>query len=106
VETIKENGNSVDFFISIPQEQRRFLVPKGSVTVDGVSLTLNETTKTGFRLTIIPHTLKESLFGSYSTGHRVNIETDMFARYIYHLFNPEKKESLSWDQVDKISALY
>jgi riboflavin synthase len=106
VEKIKENGNSVDFFISIPQEQRRFLVPKGSVTVDGVSLTLNEATKTGFRLTIIPHTLKESLFGSYSTGHRVNIETDMFARYIYHLFNPEKKESLSWDQVDKISALY
>lgn len=106
VEKITNNGNSVDFFISIPQEQRRFLVPKGSVTVDGVSLTINETTQTGFRLTIIPHTLKESLFGSYSIGHRVNIETDMFARYIYHLFNPEKKASLSWDQVDKISALY
>lgn len=103
---IKDNGNSVDFFISIPQEHRRFLIPKGSVTVDGVSLTINEVTQEGFRLTIIPHTLKESLFGSYTRGDMVNIETDMFARYIYHLFNPEKKESVSWADIDKISALY
>jgi len=103
---IKDNGNSVDFFISIPQEHRRFLIPKGSVTVDGVSLTINEVTQDGFRLTIIPHTLKESLFGSYTRGHKVNIETDMFARYIFHLFNPEKKASMSWNDIDKISALY
>jgi riboflavin synthase len=103
---IKDNGNSVDFFISIPEEHRRFLIPKGSVTVDGVSLTVNEVTETGFRLTIIPHTVKESLFGTYTRGHIVNIETDMFARYIFHLFNPEKKASVSWNDIDKISALY
>ncbi len=103
---IRDNGNSIDFYLSIPQDQRRFLVPKGSVTVDGVSLTINEVTAEGFRLTIIPHTLKESLFGVYKIGHRVNIETDMFARYIYHLFNPEQKQSLTWDDVSKISALY
>ncbi len=103
---IKDNGNSVDFFISIPGEYRRFLVPKGSVTVDGVSLTINEVTEKGFRLTIIPHTIKESLFGTYTRGHKVNIETDMFARYIYHLFNPDKKKSVSWADIDKISALY
>ncbi len=103
---IQDNGNSVDFYINIPESQRRFLVPKGSVTVDGVSLTINEVTSEGFRLTIIPHTLKESLFGVYKPGHEVNIETDMFARYIYHLFNPEQKQSLSWDDVSKISALY
>jgi len=106
VTEIKDNGNSVDFFISIPEEHRRFLIPKGSVTVDGVSLTINEVTETGFRLTIIPHTMKESLFGSYTRGHKVNIETDMFARYIYHLFNPEKKASVSWADIDKIAALY
>lgn len=106
VQKIKDNGNSVDFFISIPEAYRRFLIPKGSVTVDGVSLTINEVTDSGFRLTIIPHTLKESLFGSYTLGHKLNIETDMFARYIFHLFNPEKKNSLSWDDIDKISALY
>ncbi len=106
INRIQDNGNSIDFYISIPQKHRRFLIPKGSVTVDGVSLTINEVTEDGFRLTIIPHTLKESLFGIYTLGHRVNIETDMFARYIFHLFNPEKKESLSWDEIDKISALY
>lgn len=103
---IQDNGNSIDFYVSIPQEHRRFLIPKGSVTVDGVSLTINEVTEEGFRLTIIPHTLKESLFGVYTLGHKVNIETDMFARYIFHLFNPEKKKSVSWDEIDKISALY
>lgn len=103
---IQDNGNSIDFYVSIPQEHRRFLIPKGSVTVDGVSLTINEVTEEGFRLTIIPHTLKESLFGIYTLGHKVNIETDMFARYIFHLFNPEKKKSVSWDEIDKISALY
>ncbi len=106
ISKIQDNGNSIDFYVSIPQEHRRFLIPKGSVTVDGVSLTINEVTKEGFRLTIIPHTLKESLFGVYTLGHKVNIETDMFARYIFHLFNPEKKKSVSWDEIDKISALY
>ncbi len=106
ISKIQDNGNSIDFYVSIPQEHRRFLIPKGSVTVDGVSLTINEVTEEGFRLTIIPHTLKESLFGAYTLGHKVNIETDMFARYIFHLFNPEKKKSVSWDEIDKISALY
>jgi len=106
ITAIKNNGNSTDFFISIPQAHRRFLIPKGSVSVDGVSLTINEVLDDGFRLTIIPHTIKESLFGSYTQGHKVNIETDMFARYIFHLFNPDKKKSVSWDEIDKISALY
>jgi len=103
---IQDNGNSTDFFISIPEEFRHFLIPKGSITVDGVSLTINEVLDDGFRLTIIPHTMKESLFGTYTLGHKVNIETDMFARYIFNLFNPEKKKSVSWDDVSRISALY
>ena len=103
---IQDNGNSIDFYVSIPEEHRRFLVPKGSVTVDGVSLAVKDVTEDGFRLTIIPHTLKESLFGVYTLGYKVNIETDMFARYIFHLFNPEKKKSVSWDEIDKISSLY
>ncbi len=106
ISKVQDNGNSTDFFISIAEEFRHFLVPKGSVTVDGVSLTINEVIDDGFRLTIIPHTIKESLFGTYKLGHKVNIETDMFARYIFHLFNPEKKKSVSWDDVSRISALY
>jgi len=103
---IKNNGNSTDFFISIPAEFQNFLVPKGSITVDGVSLTINEVLDNGVRLTIIPHTVKESLFGSYTKGHKVNIETDMFARYIFHLFKPKGNKSASWDEINKITALY
>lgn len=106
ITNIKDNGNSTDFFISIPEEFRKFLIPKGSITVDGVSLTINEVLEYGFRLTIIPHTIKKSLFGTYKLGHKVNIETDMFARYIFHLFNPEKKKSVSWDDISRITALY
>ena len=82
----------------------RFIIPKGSVTIDGVSLTINEVKKDRFRLTIIPHTLEKTLMSSYVVGRRVNIETDMFARYLYHMFKKEK--ALDWDSVDRIMAIY
>jgi riboflavin synthase len=63
------------------------VIPKGSITIDGVSLTVNDVSKKGFRLTIIPHTLEKTLIGSYKVGQKVNVETDMFARYLYHMFN-------------------
>jgi len=80
-------------------------VPKGSITIDGVSLTVNEVFESSFRLTIIPITMKETLFGSYQKGTRVNIETDMFARYIDHILQ-HKKSSLDWSTVNRMSALY
>ena len=97
-----ENGS--DFYISIPSEFIKFVIPKGSITVDGVSLTVNEVFEDSFRLTIIPITLKHTLFNSYMINDLVNIETDMFARYIYHMFN--KKNQVSWEQIDKMMALY
>ena len=101
---IEKSGNSTDFYIKIPKENAKYLVPKGSITVDGVSLTINDVKETTFRLTIIPHTIKNTLFKRYKVGTRVNIETDMFARYIYHMFKKEK--NLSWDEVDRIMASY
>ena len=108
VKSIKSNGNSTDFFISLPNEYLKFIIPKGSVTIDGVSLTVNEVLKDSFRLTIIPHTVKNTLFKNYKVGTKVNLETDMFARYIYNMFKPNKdnKESLSWGDVDRIMANY
>ncbi len=102
---IKNNGNSYDVFVEIDPKQIAYIVPKGSITIDGVSLTVNEVFKSSFRLTIIPITMKETLFGSYKRGSRVNIETDMFARYIEHII-AHKKGALDWDTVDHISALY
>ena len=100
---ITKNGNSFDFFIAVPKKFLRYIIPKGSITIDGVSLTINDTTQEYFRLTIIPHTFNNTLFKTYKIGTKVNIETDMFARYIYHMFN---KTDLTWDEVDRITALF
>ena len=105
VTQIKNNGNSYDVFIEIDPNFIAYIVPKGSITIDGVSLTVNDVFESSFRLTIIPITMRETLFGSYKTGSRVNIETDMFARYIAH-FMKHARASLSWEDVDKISAIY
>ncbi|WP_066355798.1 riboflavin synthase [Aliarcobacter skirrowii] len=104
VEKIDKNGNSTDFYIKVPKEFLKYMISKGSVAIDGVSLTINEVLKSSFRLTIIPHTIQNTLFRNYKVGSKVNIETDMFARYIYNMFN--KKDNLSWSDVDRIMAAY
>ena len=107
VEKIEKNGNSTDFYISLPKEFIKFVIPKGSITIDGASLTVNDVFETSFRLTIIPHTIQNTIFKNYKSGSKVNIETDMFARYIYNMFKGgNKKEDMSWDVVDAIMARY
>ncbi|MDX9742371.1 MAG: riboflavin synthase [Arcobacteraceae bacterium] len=104
---VKNNGNSADFYIELPKEYIKFVIPKGSITVDGVSLTVNDVigSKNQFRLTIIPHTINNTLFKTYKINSKVNIETDMFARYVYNIFAPKGK-NMSWEDVDKIMASY
>jgi len=68
-------------------------------------LTINEVYDASFRLTIIPITMRETLFGSYQKGTRVNIETDMFARYIEHLL-AHRSPGMSWNDVEHINSLY
>ena len=107
IKSIKSNGNSTDFFIYLSNEYLKFIILMGSVTIDGVSLTVNEVLKDSFRLTIIPHTVQNTLFKRYKVGTKVNLETDMFARYIYNMFKGgNKKEDMSWDVVDAIMARY
>jgi riboflavin synthase len=106
IKEIKNNGNSYDVFIEVPQKYMAYIVPKGSITIDGVSLTVNDVNAAAFRLTIIPHTMKETLFKNYKKGSKVNVETDMFARYVSHILSHQKNAPLSWDDVDSISARY
>lgn len=153
---ISKLASGVDFFIRAPFYIAPLLAPKGSVAIDGVSLTINEVLEGGgtrgrnssgsnsvrdlnplgvnlkseaqscaIRLTIIPLTLKDTLFGSYKIGRRVNIETDLLARYVAAQLGfaggqlvgrgtvaardtsaEGEKEGLSWDAVDKILSLY
>ncbi|MGB5919721.1 riboflavin synthase [Arcobacter sp.] len=107
VKAINKNGNSTDFIISLPSSFSKYIIPKGSISIDGVSLTVNEVMEDSFRLTIIPHTVENTLFKTYKIGSKVNLETDMFARYIYNMFKKDKKsDDLTWGQVDKMMASY
>ena len=107
IEDIKNLGNSFDVFIKVDKKSIPFIVPKGSITIDGVSLTVNDVKADTFRLTIIPHTMKETLFKNYKKGYKVNIETDMFARYVSHIIKHQTQNaSLSWDEVDAINATF
>ncbi|HGZ70755.1 MAG TPA: riboflavin synthase, partial [Nitratifractor sp.] len=85
-----------------------YIVPKGSITIDGISLTVNDVFDESFRLTIIPHTLENTLIKEYKIGTKVNIETDMFARYIEHILSHKKqsKKGLGWADIDAISMSY
>ncbi len=148
---ISKLASGVDFFIRAPFHIAPLLAPKGSVAIDGVSLTINEVLggsgtrgsnsvrdpnsldanlkseaqSCAIRLTIIPLTLKDTLFGSYKIGRRVNIETDLLARYVAAQLGfaggqlvgrgtvaardvsaEGEKDELSWDAVDKILSLY
>jgi riboflavin synthase len=107
IKNINDNGNSKDFIIELPKEYIKYIIPKGSIAIDGISLTINEIYDDSFRLTIIPHTIKNTLFQTYNIGTRVNIETDMFARYIFNMFHKDKQNStLSWEQVDMMMNRY
>jgi len=71
--------------IDIPKELQRYVVEKGSVTLDGVSLTAAELTDKGFVVSLIPTTLALTTLGSKSTGDRVNVEVDVIAKYVERL---------------------
>ncbi|WP_457746323.1 riboflavin synthase [Sulfurimonas sp.] len=108
VSSIVNNGNSYDVFIQVDKKFIPYIVPKGSITIDGVSLTVNDVQDDKFRLTIIPHTMKETLFKNYKKGTKVNVETDMFARYIAHILQHQTNstDKLTWEEVDAISSAF
>jgi len=107
VGTITPRSNGTDYLIGVDPKCIAYIVPKGSIAIDGVSLTVNDVYSDSFRLTIIPHTIRETLIGEYKRGTKVNIETDLFARYIDHILQHRSaKKPMSWDDVDKIQSLY
>lgn len=105
LEKIEKDENGIDFYISLPKEAMKFMARKGSIGIDGVSLTINEVTKNGIKLTIIPITFKETLFKEYKIGREINIESDLLARYIYTQLQ-DKNKGLSWEEVERITYLY
>ena len=82
---IADDGASKRFIIEVPEALSRYIAPKGSVCVDGVSLTVNEVAGQTFGVCIIPHTQQETVFQYYREGDQVNIEVDVVARYTERL---------------------
>ena len=81
----KQDGRSIRFEIEAPQTLARYIAQKGSICVDGVSLTVNAVNGSRFELNIVPHTLEKSIMSDYLTGTRVNLEVDLIARYLERL---------------------
>lgn len=79
---IKSLENYVEYRVTIKKDLMRYVVPKGSVAIDGISLTVGEVKKKWFAVYFIPHTLEVTTIGKKKAGDEVNIETDLLAKYI------------------------
>jgi len=90
------DARSIRLAIEIAPEFARYVAKKGSVTVDGVSLTVNEVSGGKFDVNIIPHTAQATIIGNYAVGTTVNIEVDLLARYIERLLARDS-DGLSMD---------
>ncbi|MER2492070.1 riboflavin synthase [Catenovulum sediminis] len=85
VVNVYANANATDYWIEAPDSLAHYIAEKGSITVDGISLTVNEVQGAQFRLTIIPHTTEKTAIHDWQSGARVNLEVDVIARYLERL---------------------
>lgn len=85
-----DNARAVQFKIRAPRELAKYIALKGSITVDGTSLTVNGVNGAEFELTIVPHTLGETVMADYHAGRQVNLEVDLLARYLERLLLGDK----------------
>jgi len=85
-----DDARSVRFTIEAPAALARYIAHKGSITVDGTSLTVNAVDGARFELNIVPHTLAETIMDGYRAGSRVNLEVDLVARYLERLLLGDK----------------
>jgi riboflavin synthase len=92
VKSLDSDARSIRIAIEIPAEFAHYVARKGSVTVDGVSLTVNDVSGASFGVNIIPHTAEVTIIGAYRVGTRVNVEVDLLARYIERLLGKDGEE--------------
>lgn len=85
-----DDARSVRFRIRAPRDLARYIAHKGSITVDGTSLTVNGVSGDVFDLNIVPHTLRETIMSDYRPGRQVNLEVDLVARYLERLLLGER----------------
>jgi len=85
VVSIKEESRSIQIIIKSPEELKHYIAMKGSICIDGTSLTVNKITNTDFEINIVPHTQQQTIIKNYKPGTMVNLEVDLIARYLERL---------------------
>lgn len=88
-------GQSVKLTFRVPDELSKYIAAKGSICIDGTSLTVNEVKGNEFSINVIPHTQVETIIGEYDIGREVNLEVDLVARYLERLMAPSVGKSSS-----------
>jgi riboflavin synthase len=101
INSIVDEGRSVRMRIAIPVQLARYIAMKGSVCVDGVSLTVNRIQGLEFDVNIIPHTREVTILGEYEVGTRVNIEVDIIARYLERLLSSATEQDKPESRVNR-----
>ncbi|MBU1209684.1 MAG: riboflavin synthase [Alphaproteobacteria bacterium] len=82
---IRQDGDSFRFSFEAPEHLSHYIAPKGSLALDGTSLTVNEVSSSRFGVNLIPHSLQATTWGEKRVGDEVNLEVDLFARYVARL---------------------
>ncbi|PSW02098.1 riboflavin synthase [Photobacterium lipolyticum] len=110
-EIIERNhtGRAIEFWVKAPDHLAKYISEKGSVSIDGISLTVNAIRGSEFKLTIVPHTAAETTMESFQAGRKVNLEVDVIARYLERLMLGEKaadkKSEVTMDLLAKTGFL-
>lgn len=99
---IQRDGNAVRFWIAADKAILRLIVEKGSITVDGISLTVVSVSDSDFSISIIPHTLEETTLGSRQVGDSVNLENDIIAKYVERLLGGSAAQRLQSEREEKL----
>lgn len=97
----RQEGNAIMFVIEAPRDVLRYCVPKGSVTVDGISLTINELTDHAFSVAVIPHTAAVTTLGVKQVGDAVNLESDLIGKFVERLLQQRSQLPKRTPVVDK-----
>jgi riboflavin synthase len=85
VVAISPNARATEYWLEVPSELMKYIPYKGSVAIDGISLTVNEIKGCKFKLTIVPHTAQETTIAEFKVGSKINLEVDQIARYLERL---------------------
>ena len=90
---LKRKDHSLLIEIVVSDNMKKFIIPEGSIAINGISLTIAQITSKGFIVSIVPHTLRETTLSSVKIGHIVNLEVDMIGKYVYNFLQKSNEKN-------------